>query len=77
MICDKLFLNNIVYFYLADTRTIEMIEIIRNHSRAEWFQNQYASWNGYDVPFAELLTSSGICFTFNLAKVEEILNLER
>lgn len=77
MICDKLFLTNIVYYYLGDTRTDEMIQIMQNHSRTKWFQDQYASWNGYDVTFAELLTSNGICFTFNIAKVEEILDLER
>lgn len=77
MICDKLFLKNIVYYYLSETPTNEMVQIMRNHSRTEWFQNQYASWNGYDVTFAELLTSSGVCFTFNLAKVDEILDLQR
>lgn len=77
MICDKLFLKNLIYFYLADIETNDMIEIMRNHSRAKWFQNQYASWNGYDVAFAEVLTSSGFCFTFNLAKAEDILNIER
>ncbi|CAO1410220.1 unnamed protein product [Diamesa hyperborea] len=76
MICDKLFVTNLIYYYLTETPTNAMIEIMRNHSRAKWFQKQYASWNGYDVTFSEILTSSGFCFTFNLAKAEEILNIE-
>lgn len=61
-------------FYFYNLRSFKM-EIIKNASNLEWFQNQSFSLNGFYHPvFTTMPTASGMGYTFNLMDADKIFN---
>jgi hypothetical protein len=55
-----------------------IVSLIRRHSDAEWLRNQNGSWNkGFQVPFAEMLTTRGFEFSFNVMDAGEVLRVDQ
>jgi hypothetical protein len=60
-----------------DTQTGDLVEILRDMAKLEWFEGQSASWNKiYGAPFALRLTPFGFCFTFNVINASDLMNLK-
>ena len=54
-----------------------IVPTIHKQSQAEWFKNQTAEWNSFYAPkFAEILTTRGYGFTFNIEKAEHLFNVD-
>jgi hypothetical protein len=55
-----------------------IIEALRSESKADWLQNQQGQWNEmFQVPFAEVLTSRGFGFSFNLMNDSDVFRLDQ
>lgn len=55
-----------------------IIPIIKSRSNIDWFRNQNASWDkDYQVPFAEILTTRGYGFAFNIMDAGELLKTDQ
>lgn len=53
------------------------MEVIKNNSRLEWFQDQIYKLNGlYNLVFTQMPTQSGMGYTFNLLDADEVLNFK-
>jgi hypothetical protein len=54
-----------------------IVPVIKSRSSREWLQRQNGSWNNvFQVPFAEVLTSRGCGFSFNIMDAEQIFNAD-
>jgi hypothetical protein len=71
--------NNMFRFgYQGDKITLaSILKAFKKTSQAKWFEQQSASWKEkFQVKFAEVRTSRGIGFSFNLIDDEELLNFD-
>ncbi|CAO1407576.1 unnamed protein product [Diamesa tonsa] len=60
------------------TQTRDLVDILREMARLDWFLEQSASWNKiYGTPFSQRLTPFGYCFTFNIINASDLLNLQQ
>lgn len=58
------------------TQTGDLVDILREISRLDWFLEQSASWNKiYGTPFSQRLTPFGYCFTFNIINASDLLHM--
>ncbi|CAO1411437.1 unnamed protein product [Diamesa serratosioi] len=72
LICKPDYLKTVEF----KTQTNNLVEILREMTRLDWFLEQSASWNRiYGAPFAQRLTPYGYCFTFNIINASDLLNL--
>lgn len=54
-----------------------IVPAIHEQSQINWFKNQTAEWNTYYTPqFAEILTTRGYGFSFNILEAEDLLNVD-
>ena len=54
-----------------------IVPAIHEHVQTEWFKNQTAEWNSYYAPkFAEILTTRGYGFSFNILDAKDLLNVD-
>lgn len=55
-----------------------IVPTIHKYAQSKWFKNQTAEWNSHYSPkFAEMLTTRGYGFTFNILKAEDLLNVDQ
>lgn len=55
-----------------------IIDSLKSESKADWLQNQQGQWNEmFQVPFAEVLTSRGFAFSFNLMNDSDVFRLDQ
>lgn len=62
-------------FYIGESTNYKdkIIEVIREHSDIDWLRAQNGSWNeNFKVEFAEILTTRGFGFSFNIMDFDEI-----
>lgn len=60
------------YFNHSDYADV-IVSTLKNQSKLQWFSQQSGSWNkAYKAPFAELLTSRGFGFSFNILDFAEL-----
>ena len=63
------------YFYEDYEHMI--VPTIHKQAQTEWFINQSAEWNTIYAPtFAEILTTRGYGFSFNILEAKDVLNLD-
>lgn len=66
-----------IYGQLTDYEH-KIVPLIRTRSKIDWFRNQTGSWNDlYQVPFAEVLTSRGFGFAFNVMNSSDIYKVDK
>lgn len=54
-----------------------IVPSIHRQAQTEWFKNQSAEWNSYySTKFAEILTTRGFGFTFNVPNAKDLLNVD-
>ncbi|CAG9811156.1 unnamed protein product [Chironomus riparius] len=54
-----------------------LITVLKEQSNVGWFQDQFSSFNGkYQPDFAEIRTSRGMGFTFNMIDADEMFNFD-
>lgn len=72
-ICKPEYLKTVKF----NTQTADLVTILRDMAKLEWFEEQSASWNKiYGAPFAVRLTPFGFCFTFNIINASDLMNLK-
>jgi hypothetical protein len=55
-----------------------LIGALRKDSKIDWFYDQITSFNGkYEPKFAEIRTSRGMGFAFNMIDADKMLNLNQ
>lgn len=71
-ICKPEYLKTVNF----NTQTVNLVEVLRDMTRLEWFEGQSASWNKiYGAPFSVRLTPFGYCFTFNIINATDLMNI--
>jgi hypothetical protein len=54
-----------------------VVPVIKSRSSRKWLQGQNGSWNNvHQVPFAEILTSRGSGFSFNIMDADMIFKTD-
>lgn len=54
-----------------------IVPTIHGQVQTDWFKNQTAAWNTLYTPkFAEILTTRGYGFTFNILEAKDLLNVD-
>ncbi|CAO1405347.1 unnamed protein product [Diamesa serratosioi] len=54
-----------------------IVPTIHGQAQTEWFKNQTGAWNTFYAPkFAEILTTRGYGYSFNVLEAEELLNVD-
>lgn len=54
-----------------------MVPTIHKQVQTEWFMNLTAEWNTFYAPkFAEILTTRGYGFSFNILEAKDLLNVD-
>lgn len=54
----------------------KIVPLIHRHSTIDWFKNQFGTWNElYRLPFAEVLTSRGFGFSFNVLNASDLYRI--
>ncbi|KAG5673243.1 hypothetical protein PVAND_003306 [Polypedilum vanderplanki] len=66
----------IQYKFFNDNKTKPYnLEFMRRHSKVDYFQQQYATWNDkYQVNFTEVRTFYGLAYSFNLLDSSKLLH---
>lgn len=55
-----------------------MVPTLKNLSTRDWFAKQSGQWNElYEAPFAELLTTRGFGFAFNLLNASDLYKTDQ
>ena len=78
-----------MFFFCSDTYTgysynytfsfvPYIIPILKHYPKFDWFREQFSSFNGkYQPEFAEIRTSRGMGFTFNMIDADEMFNFDQ
>jgi len=55
-----------------------LISVLKERSPVSWFREQFSTFNGkYQPEFAEIRTSRGMGFTFNMIDADEMFNFDQ
>ena len=55
-----------------------ILKLLKEDSQVGWFRDQLSSFNGkYQPEFAEIRTSRGMGFTFNMIDADEMFNFDQ
>ncbi|KAL7013162.1 hypothetical protein ACKWTF_015224 [Chironomus riparius] len=55
-----------------------LFSVLKTNSKVDWFREQFSSFNGkYQPEFAEIRTSRGMGFTFNMIGADEMFNFDQ
>lgn len=66
-----------VYYHFSGYG-LSIVPTLKNQSKLDWFLQQNASWNNlYRIPFAELLTTRGFGFSFNLMNSSDLYRIDQ
>lgn len=72
-VCKPEYLKTVKF----STQSDNLIQLMREMARIDWFYQQSAGWNKlYSAPFALRLTPYGFCFTFNVLNASDLMNID-
>ena len=74
--CDELYHGHKGGYDVSFVKLI--LKLLKEDSQIGWFRDQLSSFNGkYQPEFAEIRTSRGMGFTFNMIDAEKMFNFDQ